>query len=1226
MELGFPGDTDELIARHIERLGATAAEHNATGVRRMEDGRFEEAIAEHLEMLALCEELCDREGEATALHNIAMAHEGLGNHEEMFEYMKRTLAIHEEIGDPSYEAQTLNQIGVALHDRSLYAEASEHLERALSIWKEIGGQDGETIVLNNLAATQQKRGQLDEALATYEQALALHEGLGESEAIASSLNNIGTIYRSQSRHDEALHYFELARKAAGPAWEATALANTASVHHARSRYPEALETYERALALCEEANDLQGQAAILNNIGSVHSAQGRFQEALEHFERALDSAREIGNREGEASTLNNIGGVSLSKGEYKPALVNQQRALAIHREIGDREGEAAALSSIGAAHAARGDFERGAACHLEALEISREIGNQEGEAGILGSLGGILQSEGHYEEALDHYEESLAITEKIGDRDGEAAALTGIGGIYRLQGKLEQALEYSGRALEIREQIGDREGEAGSLIQIGVVQEHGGRRSESLQFLEAALAICEEIGDRAGVASALISIGSLHAGQGLHTLALERLGRALEITLTIGDREGEALVLDQIGMLRHALNQDKQAVRYCVRALSVAEEIGDRQGATLIHGSLAHLYAHLARTAGSGPRKASLQRRDRAKAKKHFEAAVGVVEEMRGDIIGSEMRSQVFSGQADIYRAYAEFLVECGELETAFEQAQKGKARAFLDALRHARHRAETTVDPGITEREAEIWSEISTAERRLAALDSEIARLEKGLPPVGEGELSPGEAQQLIAERNEERADLRIRVESLGKKWSGLERELSRLNPNHLMLATPTALSVDEARQLLVGPESAVLEYLCSERTSLLFCITEGDFQVRRLPSAPDLEPKVRELRAGLLDAGLEAYPHGVELYETLIAPVADQLREKRELLICADGALSYLPFSILLTGDPGQTEPGRAAGESAASTSARTRSGRPVTDLSRIADEDRERARAMVDSVDWSESWADLPYLLRGIPPEAQPLTLRFSSTAQIAAYFREREAEREGYEAELLALAYPAVGIRSSDYLPNDAQAAVEAVEPELAEIPHTVPEAWEIAELLTTAGGSIPPEGKRPNVYEADGIDLLAETAATRARLLELASRPHRYLHFATHGLLDNRRPELSGLLLAGEQEGKVDYLQAHEVIRQSLACELATLSCCETALGPSMEGEGIVGLTRAFQQAGALSVCATLWKIPDRPTRELMRSFYRSLRGGMTPARALAEAQREAFGSHPREWAGFGVWG
>lgn len=150
-----------------------------------------------------------------------------------------------------------------------------------------------------------------------------------------------------------------------------------------------------------------------------------------------------------------------------------------------------------------------------------------------------------------------------------------------------------------------------------------------------------------------------------------------------------------------------------------------------------------------------------------------------------------------------------------------------------------------------------------------------------------------------------------------------------------------------------------------------------------------------------------------------------------------------------------------------------------------------------------------------------------------------------------------------------------------------------------------------------------------------SKDARYLHFACHGLFDERFPLNSALALTipenpreGEENG---LLQAWEIFESfRLDADLVTLSACDSGRGKEMGGEGLLGLTRAFQYAGARSVLASLWSVADDSTADLMKRFYGHLRQGRSKDEALRAAQIELIRSkdfsHPYHWAAFQLTG
>jgi CHAT domain-containing protein len=159
-------------------------------------------------------------------------------------------------------------------------------------------------------------------------------------------------------------------------------------------------------------------------------------------------------------------------------------------------------------------------------------------------------------------------------------------------------------------------------------------------------------------------------------------------------------------------------------------------------------------------------------------------------------------------------------------------------------------------------------------------------------------------------------------------------------------------------------------------------------------------------------------------------------------------------------------------------------------------------------------------------------------------------------------------------------------------------------------------------------------ASRATAVSEELAQYRYIHFATHGLLNSEHPELSGILLSAfDESGKRQngFLQLHEVYNLRLSADLVVLSACQTALGRDIRGEGLVGLTRGFMYAGVPRVLASLWQVDDAATADLMREFYKAmLTEGMRPAEALRIAQvrmsQQTQWNSPYYWAAFTLQG
>jgi CHAT domain-containing protein len=203
------------------------------------------------------------------------------------------------------------------------------------------------------------------------------------------------------------------------------------------------------------------------------------------------------------------------------------------------------------------------------------------------------------------------------------------------------------------------------------------------------------------------------------------------------------------------------------------------------------------------------------------------------------------------------------------------------------------------------------------------------------------------------------------------------------------------------------------------------------------------------------------------------------------------------------------------------------------------------------------------------------------------------------------------------------------------------------VLAEAPGLAPPEplpfARRESerigaLYGADArVFVGSDASEERARAIGPEAQ---LVHFATHALPDARFPLDSALLLSPglaadtdeRADGRLHAWEVAEALR--LEADLVTLSGCETGLGRELRGEGLLGLARAFQYAGARAVLVSLWAVSDESTAELMARFYAALERGLAKDEALREARRVLLDGpiqrdgtaldarHPYHWAAF----
>jgi CHAT domain-containing protein len=160
------------------------------------------------------------------------------------------------------------------------------------------------------------------------------------------------------------------------------------------------------------------------------------------------------------------------------------------------------------------------------------------------------------------------------------------------------------------------------------------------------------------------------------------------------------------------------------------------------------------------------------------------------------------------------------------------------------------------------------------------------------------------------------------------------------------------------------------------------------------------------------------------------------------------------------------------------------------------------------------------------------------------------------------------------------------------------------------------------------------SATKAAAMNPDLKRYRIVHFATHTILNDDHPDLSSLVLSlVDEKGSPQsgFLRLRDMYNLQLSAELVVLSACDTALGKEVKGEGLMSMVRGFMYSGTPRVLASLWKVDDEATAELMKEFYKNLlHSGMTPAASLRQAQITQMQKKTRQapyyWAGFQLQG
>jgi len=946
---------------------------------------------------------------------------------------------------------------------------------------------------------------------------------------------------------------------------------------------KAIEKYREVIPLWRSLGDRQQEAYTLTAIGHYHGNLGEYQKALDHYQRAQALGQAAGDRKGEALALYNIGSVYSVLGEPQKALDFYNQALSINRAVGDRFMEAATLGNIGVVYSGLGEQEKALESFNLALPLKQAAGDPYGEATLFNNIGLVLGYLGERQRAMEFFDKALTIYRAVNYRSGEGTTLNNIGTLYGDLGEHQKALGFLEQVLQIKRALGNQHEESIALNNIGVAYAKLGEHRRALAAYDQALPLTRAAGARSMEATTLSNIGKAYDDLGDHRQALDFYHQSLPLRRAAGDRRGEATTLTNMGRAYHGLGERGKALELYHQALLLRRAVSDRGGEVVTLYNIARAQRDLGNL---------------AEARAQIEAALGIVESLRSKVGSQGLRTSYLASVQNYYELGTNILMRMhherpseGFAAAALQTSERARARTLLEQLAEARADIRQGAPAALIERERSL-------QRVLDAKAMAQTRL------LG-GKHSPEQAAVMAKEIN-----------ALTTEYEQVQAQIQQTSPRYAALTQPAPLNLEEIQSATLDADTLLLQYALGDEKSYLWAVTPTSIESIELPGRAEIEaaarrvyeiltarnrsmpnetPEQRRRRVDLADA---EYPTAsAALSRMLLGPIAPQLGAKR-LLIVSDGMLQYVPFAAL-----------------------------PLPEIRRRGEGGAEE-EAVRQPVGRETGKRDVRPTVAKAPLLVEHEVVSLPSISVLGALRRET-AGRPGAAKTVAVLADPVFQIDDPrvgsavrggsavvEEAPSSADARRSAAESGLdnfTRLRFSRQEADEIMRLV-------------PGDKKLEALDF----AASRATVTGAGLDQYRIVHFATHGLINNLHPELSGIVLSlVDEQGRPQngFLRLYEIYNLRLGADLVVLSACQTALGKEYRGEGLVGLTRGFMYAGAPRVVASLWQVDDRVTAELMKRFYQGMLGlGLRPAAALRAAQSSMWQDKrwqaPHNWAAF----
>lgn len=970
------------------------------------------------------------------------------------------------------------------------------------------------------------------------------------------------------------------------------------IYKLQAKWKEALENLEKAIGLDPELLD----AYILKN--SIYRHTGRIEESLEIALLGNQIAERKENLEFQEKFLNDIGGAYWCLSDFHKAIDHFEKSLEISRKIGDKRHESTSLSNIGLAYRGLSEFQEAIQYFSQALEIDEELGDKRGQGMDFGNIGDVYVEIGDASTALEYHTEALKIGREVGDRKSEAIHLGAMSTDYSLMGDYPTAMKYSKEAIDLHREIGFKAGESNDLGNMGSIYFELGEYSQALECLGKALRIAEALDDKYSMSLWLGDIGNVYYLLGIDSKALKYYERALLISQEIGDRTGEGMWTGNLANI-HATNREySEALKYLENALKIFQESGAKREEAITLHNMSIIHAVLSESGRALDCSEEALRIHREIKCRYSEAEVllGI-----GKI---KLKLEDYAGAEEYYKKARKIGQELRAPRLIWETEagwglvceEKGKYR---EALEHYESAVEAIEDVrGGLVLEEHKWfffeDKVEIYKRPIECLFKLYEKYQ------GKGY---DKKAFRFAEMAKSRAFLDILSESKAEIWQGTDPVL--LNREKELLRNISEIQTQlRNRRLTSGEISELKNRLESEEErfdNLRFEIRKKlqAYAILKYPEVITLDEVQRniieqdqilfEYSMGKQHSYLWAVTrHGCNLYRL---PSENEIRQEVEeyLHIITHPPLPEVSPKLL---------------------------GKTLYDiLIRPAGDCLSHDHDLIiipDGVLYYLPFETLISEIRDGEPKylLESCNTVYSPSASVLKSLNKGGAKSE-WPYELLALGNPIFEEKPSS-VGSDSNQELHLYEDygfHYGKLPHSRFELIEIASL-----------------FSEDLISVYVGADAKEERVKSENLSKYRRIHFATHGILNEDFPGRSCLVLALDDDLKEDgFLQLNEVFNLKLDADLVVLSACHTG-GKLVDGEGLIGLSRAFFYAGARSVIMSLWAVNDRSTASLMERFYYYLCQGKKESEALRFAKLELLKGgiqslqHPYHWAPFVLMG
>lgn len=825
----------------------------------------------------------------------------------------------------------------------------------------------------------------------------------------------------------------------------------------------------------------------------------------------------------------------------------------------------------------------------KAAHIWRSEGNVREEAYCLLFLAYAQFTVGSFSDALSTAGNASLKFESLGDTRGIAFADIAIGHILTTTDDKEMALRSYKKAEDLFPSELDRVEQARLANGLGHVYEGYGRFDLSLMYRTKALSLFKTENHVYGEITSLTSAATLNYLIGNNSLALEQFAEASKMATKVGDSLSEVAIAEEVANYSfHTRDYSKAKTGY-LDALQNIDGVGLHRDRAVILNKLGRIYLlenDLNASRDSFVKSIELSKRIQNRLTESDALYHLSLLERK---IGNTESALKFAFQAVEFTDLLYQNVSNSSLKTSY-LSSTSERYGLVVQLMMAKHRDATGTGFDVQALEVTEKARARSLLEKISLVGTSFVK--DAAPETVEKEKEIRILLNLNADRLiddlatgkdvEKTKKLEDEIKQLENRLEEINAAVKVKSPVYSAIKDPEPFDVGEFQAKVLDENSVLLEYSLGREESYLWVVGKTEFDSYVLPPRERIESRIEKLR-GLLDQNVKRPDEKVNDFQNRVAEAeAEYLREARAL-------------SVDLLGQAADKLAGKRL----------------------IVVADGKIHYFPLGALPFPNSTTDDPILLTN--------EVIYEPSAAALMLIKNNSSRRTPPQKDLFLVSDP-VFSRADERLGENGGPDPGIVATVLGSF-----RSFASLETLPRLPASMDEANSITEVVGPSATTARSGFAANRENVLNAGIADYKVVHFATHGLLDEKRPELSGIVLSlFDESGKQQnggFIRLQDVYGMNLNADLVVLSACDTGLGKEIKGEGLMSLNNAFLQVGAKSVVSSLWRVEDTATKQLMTDFYHGMTDqNLTSSEALRQAQIKLYKdprfSSPFYWASF----